>query len=183
MVLEKDLEILKNLEKLFMLKEVDLIALKDIDPSELGIEFTYKKRGTKFRAPLHIAKKLVREGYATVPEDYINWLKKMIWKEKSRTSQDILVRHEDSFYERLIIISEALKHDTSFNLDDEYRIQMIHVIGQTLAKRLEVILKKSILHTKEIMDFTAPEESLLLRIISEIIDMWREKLGVEFHLK
>ncbi len=180
MAFEKDLEILMNLDKFFMLKEVDLVALKDIDPSQLNIEIGYKKRGTKFRAPLYIARKLVEDKYATIPEEYISWLKKTLWKEKKRTTKDFLAKHEDSFYERLSIISQALRYDPTLNIDQEYRKYLLHTIGQMLTERIGIIFKKMVAHEEsDIMDYMAPEESLLLRLVSSLLNMWTEKLGVE----
>jgi len=179
MALEKDINLLENLDKIFLLKNVEVIAVKDIDPEKLNIDIGYKKKGTRFFVSLERARKLLRDGYVTIPQEYFNWLKKVLWKEKSKASRDILVKHEDNFYERLFILIEAFKYDKNFaNIGDEYRRSILHLIRQTLINRLEIILKYAVDNKENILDNTAPEESLLLRIIGEVIDTWMRKLGL-----
>ncbi len=180
MSIENDMEILKNLERIFMMKRVDILAIRDIDPEKFGLDNKFLiKKNSKFSAPLSTAIKLVKEGYATVPEEYINWIKKIIWKEKSRTRQDILVKHEDDFYQKLVITIYAIKHDKqNIKMDEGYRSNLMHLTKQVLHKRLQTILLRALHDSKSTIKNTAPEENLLMRIIKNIVETWMESLNI-----
>jgi len=180
MGLHDDIDILENLDKLFMSKRVSVIALKDIEPGEIDDVVDHLiKKNTKFNVPLSIAIKLIKEGSATVPEENINWMKKIIWKEKSRSRVDILVKHEDDFYQKLIITLYAIKYDKKgLKLEEDLRTHIAHLTRQILTKRLTILLSKATTDTRSIIQNTAPEEDLLLRIVKDIVDRWLEKLHI-----
>ncbi len=172
MGLQEDIDILENLDKLFMSKRVSIVALEDINPERVeNVVDHLIKRNTKFNVPLSVALKLVREGAATVPEENINWIKKIIWKEKSRSRIDMLAKHEDDFYEKLIITLYAINHDKKgLKLGEELREHITQLVIQALKKRLTILLSKVAGDTKSIIKNTAPEEDLLLRIVKGVVE-------------
>ena len=180
MGLQDDIDILENLDKLFMSKRVSVIAIEDIDPSKVdNVVDHIIKKNTKFNVPLSIALKLVKEGSATVPEENIVWMKKIIWKEKSRSRLDILVKHEDDFYQKLVLTLYAINYDKSgLKLEEELRTHISHLAKQILIKRLTILLSKAASDTKSIIQNTAPEEDLLFRIVKNVVDKWMEKLHI-----
>lgn len=175
-----DIEIIENLDVLFMKKHVDIKALRDINPEEADSFINHVlKGGTRASVPLSTAIKLIEKGLATVPEENINWIKKVIWKEKSMSKVDALVKHEDDFYQKLIITLYAIKYDKKgLNLENDLRIHITHLTRQILMKRLSILLSKATVNTRSIIQNMAPEEDLLFRIVKTVTNMWLEKLDI-----
>ncbi|HIQ12941.1 MAG TPA: hypothetical protein EYH44_00920 [Thermoprotei archaeon] len=180
MPLKDDIEIIENLDKLFMKKHVDIKALTDINPEEIDNSIDHiLKGGTRASVPLSTAIKLIEKGLATIPEEYINWIKKVIWREKSMSKVDALVKHEDDFYQKLIITLYAIKYDKKgVNLEEDLRIHITHLTRQILMKRLSILLSKATSSTGSITQNMAPEEDLLFRIVKTVTSMWLEKLNI-----
>lgn len=180
MELSSDIDILENLDTLFMSKRVSLVAIEDIAPSEVDNIVDYMiKKNTKFNVPLSIALKLIKEGSATVPEENIAWIKKIIWKEKSRSRLDILVKHEDDFYQKLVLTLYAINYDKKgLKLEEEMRTHITHLAKQILTKRLTILLSRAASESESIIQNTAPEEDLLYRIVKKVVGIWMEKLHI-----
>ncbi len=179
MGLKEDLEILDNLDRLIYDKTVQVITVKEIN--ELSFEgevIKSKARGSRINVTLKTAIELIKNGYATLPDDYITWIRKAVWKENSVGNKNTLVRQGDDFYPKAILTIYALKNDRHLKIDDKTEEAILNHLRNIISKRLQIIMNEAYERIDHILPYTTPEESLIARIIYNSVTMWKDKMGI-----
>ncbi len=175
MGLEEDIKILLNLSTLVGNKTVDIVFVRSINRLDIGGEVIEDKvKGSSMKTTLKTAMELIEKGYATIPDEYITWIKKIIWKEKSRESRKSLPKEEDSFYPKIALIIYAIKHDKNLELDENTKLSITNQVRHIISRRLQLIISEAFAKIDHLVNNMTPEEHLLARIINSVITEWRE---------
>ncbi len=180
MRLKEDIEILENLEKLVFNKTVQVVTIKEIrELNAKGEVIKNKAKGSRISVPLKAAIDLIDKGYATLPDDYITWVRKAVWKENSVGNKNVLVKQSDDFYPKVILVVYALKNDKNLKVDPKTEESIMNHIRSILSKRLQIIMREAYQKVDHILPNTTPEEHLLARIIYSSVNIWREKMSIK----